>query len=586
MAEVGADIGYVPPAEVEEMELYHAHSFITKYVFSQDAKVIAIQYSLTAIAIGLVGLVLSWMMRLQLGFPESFSFIDPADYYQFITMHGMIMVVYLLTALFLGGFGNYLIPLMVGARDMVFPYVNMLSYWIFLIAVLVLLASFFVPGGPTGAGWTLYPPQAILSGTPGSGGGIVLMLISLSLFIIGFTMGGLNYVTTVLQARTRGLTLMRMPLTIWGIFTATVLALLAFPALLVGSIMMTLDSLLGTSFFMPSIINQGELLQHDGGSPILFQHLFWFFGHPEVYIVALPAFGIVSDLLSVHARRHIFGYRMMVWAIVIIGALSFIVWAHHMYVSGMNPYFGFFFATTTLIIAVPTALKVYNWTLTLWKANIQLTVPMLFALAFIVTFVNGGITGLFLGNVVVDVPLSDTMFVVAHFHMVMGVAPLLVIFGAIYHWYPLMTGRMWHKGMALFHFWVTFVGAYTIFLPIHYLGFLGVPRRYFEMGETTFIPESAQTLNAFITVVVLIVGFAQIVFFYNMIRSMTKGEKAAHNPWKATSLEWQTPEVPPGHGNFGPDLPLVYRWAYDYGVPGVKDDFVPQNIHPDQVVKA
>ena len=586
MAEVGADIGYVPPAEVEEMELYHAHSFITKYVFSQDAKVIAIQYSLTAIAIGLVGLVLSWMMRLQLGFPESFDFIDPADYYQFITMHGMIMVVYLLTALFLGGFGNYLIPLMVGARDMVFPYVNMVSYWVFLIAVLVLLASFFVPGGPTGAGWTLYPPQAILSGTPGSGGGIVLMLISLSLFIVGFTMGGLNYVTTVLQARTRGLTLMRMPLTIWGIFTATVLALLAFPALLVGSIMMTLDSLLGTSFFMPAIVEQGELLKHDGGSPILFQHLFWFFGHPEVYIVALPAFGIVSDLLSVHARRHIFGYRMMVWAIVIIGALSFIVWAHHMYVSGMNPYFGFFFATTTLIIAIPTALKVYNWTLTLWKANIQLTVPMLFALAFIVTFVNGGITGLFLGNVVVDIPLSDTMFVVAHFHMVMGVAPLLVIFGAIYHWYPLMTGRMWHKGMALFHFWVTFIGAYTIFLPIHYLGFLGVPRRYFEMGETTFIPESAQTLNAFITVVVLFVGFAQLVFFYNMIRSMTKGEKSERNPWKAASLEWQTPEVPPGHGNFGPDLPLVYRWAYDYGVPGVKDDFVPQNVHPDQVVKA
>jgi len=586
MAEVGADIGYVPPAEVEEMELYHAHSFITKYVFSQDAKVIAIQYSLTAISIGVVGLVLSWMMRLQLGFPESFSFIDPADYYQFITMHGMIMVVYLLTALFLGGFGNYLIPLMVGARDMVFPYVNMISYWVFLIAVLVLVASFFVPGGPTGAGWTLYPPQAILSGTPGSGGGIVLMLISLSLFIVGFTMGGLNYVTTVLQARTRGLTLMRLPLTIWGIFTATVLALLAFPALLVGSIMMTLDSLLGTSFFMPSIVEHGELLKHDGGSPILFQHLFWFFGHPEVYIVALPAFGIVSDLLSVHARRHIFGYRMMVWAIVIIGALSFIVWAHHMYVSGMNPYFGFFFATTTLIIAVPTALKVYNWTLTLWKANIQLTVPMLFALAFIVTFVNGGITGLFLGNVVVDVPLSDTMFVVAHFHMVMGVAPLLVIFGAIYHWYPLMTGRMWHKGMALFHFWVTFIGSYTIFLPIHYLGFLGVPRRYFEMGETTFIPESAQTLSAFVTVVALFVGFAQIVFFYNMIRSMTKGEKSERNPWKATSLEWQTPEVPPGHGNFGPDLPLVYRWAYDFGVPGVKDDFVPQNIHPDQVVRA
>ncbi|MEE2955674.1 MAG: cbb3-type cytochrome c oxidase subunit I [Pseudomonadota bacterium] len=583
MAEVGTEVEFVPPAEVEDVELYHAKSWITKYVFSQDAKVIAIQYSGTAIAIGLVALVLSWLMRLQLGFPESFSFIDAEDYYQFITMHGMIMVIYLLTALFLGGFGNYLIPLMVGARDMVFPYVNMISYWVYLAAVLVLVSSFFVEGGPTGAGWTLYPPQAITSGTPGADGGILLMLISLALFIVGFTMGGLNYVTTVLQARTRGMTLMRLPLTVWGIFTATILALLAFPALFVGAIMMTLDSILGTSFFMPLMIEQGELLKYDGGSPILFQHLFWFFGHPEVYIVALPAFGIVSDLISVHARRHIFGYRMMVWAIVIIGALSFIVWAHHMYVSGMNPWFGFFFATTTLIIAVPTALKVYNWTLTLWKANIQFTIPMLFALAFIVTFVNGGITGLFLGNVVVDVPLSDTMFVVAHFHMVMGVAPILVIFGAIYHWYPLMTGRMYHEGMAQFHFWVTFIGSYTIFLPIHYLGFLGVPRRYFEMGETTFIPESAETLNAFVTVVALIVGFAQVVFFYNMISSMIKGKKAGHNPWKACSLEWQTPDVPPGHGNFGKDLPVVYRWAYDYGVPGADDDFIPQDVPKEQV---
>ena len=578
-----AEAEQVPPAEVEEMELYHAKSFITKYVFSQDAKVIAIQYSATAIAIGLVGLVLSWLMRLQLGFPELFDFIEPGDYYQFITVHGMIMVIYLLTALFLGGFGNYLIPLMVGARDMVFPYVNMLSFWIYLLAVLILIASFFVPGGPTGAGWTLYPPQAILSGTPGSEGGIILMLVSLAFFIIGFTMGGLNYVVTVLQARTRGMTLMRMPLTIWGIFTATVLALLAFPALLVGAVMMTFDKVLGTSFFMPGIIEMGEQLSYGGGSPILFQHLFWFFGHPEVYIVALPAFGIVSDLISVHARRNIFGYRMMVWAIVGIGALSFIVWAHHMYVSGMNPWFGFFFATTTLIIAIPTALKVYNWTLTLWKGNINFTIPMLFALGFIVTFLNGGITGLFLGNVVVDVPLSDTMFVVAHFHMVMGVAPLMVVFGGIYHWYPLITGRMYHEGMGQFHFWVTFIGAYSIFLPLHYLGFLGVPRRYFEMGETNFIPESAQDLNAFVTVVALTVGFAQMVFFYNLFWSYRKGKEAGHNPWKATSLEWQTSSVPPGHGNFGEELPVVYRWAYAYSVPGAKDDFIPQDLPPDQV---
>ena len=577
-----AEAEQIPAAEVEDVELYHAKSWVTKYVFSQDAKVIAIQYSATAIAIGLVGLVLSWLMRLQLGFPEVFDFIEPDDYYQFITVHGMIMVIYLLTALFLGGFGNYLIPLMVGARDMVFPYVNMLSYWIYLAAVLLLIVSFFVPGGATGAGWTLYPPQAILSGTPGSEGGIILMLVSLALFIIGFTMGGLNYVVTVLQARTRGMTLMRLPLTIWGIFTATVLALLAFPALLVGAVMMTFDKLLGTSFFMPALVEMGEYLEYGGGSPLLFQHLFWFFGHPEVYIVALPAFGIVSDLISVHARRHIFGYRMMVWALVSIGALSFVVWAHHMYVSGMNPWFGFFFATTTLIIAVPTALKVYNWTLTLWKGNIQFTLPMLFALAFIVTFVNGGITGLFLGNVALDVPLSDTMFVVAHFHMVMGVAPLLVVFGGIYHWYPLITGRMMHEGMGRFHFWVTFIGAYLIFLPLHYIGFLGVPRRYFELGETNFIPESVQDLNAFVTVVALTVGVAQVVFFINLFWSLKNGKKAGHNPWKACSLEWRTAQVPPGHGNFD-DLPVVYRWAYDYGVPGVEEDFIPQDVPPDKV---
>ncbi|MCZ6460292.1 MAG: cbb3-type cytochrome c oxidase subunit I [Gammaproteobacteria bacterium] len=584
MADIAHDAdSYVPPAETEEMELYHAKTWIGKYVWSQDAKVIAVQYSITAIAIGLVALVLSVMMRLQLGFPHTFAIIDPSNYLQFVTMHGMIMVIYLLTALFLGGFGNYLIPLMCGARDMVFPYVNMVSYWVYLAAVLILVASFFVPGGSTGAGWTLYPPQAISPGTPGSGAGIILMLVSLVLFIIGFTMGGLNYVVTVLQARTRGMSLMRLPLTVWGIFMATVLALLAFPALFVSAIMMILDRLLGTSFFMPAIVSMGDQTSYDGGSPILFQHLFWFFGHPEVYIVALPAFGLVSDLLSTHARKNIFGYRMMVWAILAIGGLSFIVWAHHMYVSGMNPYFGFFFATTTLIIAVPTALKVYNWVLTLWRGNIHLTLPMLFAIGFIITFVNGGITGLFLGNVVVDIPLSDTMFVVAHFHMVMGVAPILVIFGAIYHWYPLMTGKMLNEALGRFHFWVTFIGAYTIFLPIHYLGFLGVPRRYFEMGDTSFIPESAQTLNAFVTVTALIVGFAQMVFLFNLVWSAYKGKQAGRNPWRATTLEWQTPDLPPGHGNWGENLPVVYRWAYDYSVPGADQDFLPQNLPPDQV---
>ena len=570
----------------QEHQLHDPRTFISKYIWSQDHKVIAIQYALTAIAVGLLAMGLSIMMRLQLGFPDSFSFITPEEYYQYLTLHGMIMVIYLLTALFLGGFGNYLIPLMCGSRDMVFPYMNMLSYWVYLLSVLVLMASFFIPDGPTGAGWTLYPPQAISEGTPGSGGGIVVMLASLALFIVAFTMGGLNYVTTVLQARTRGMTLMRLPLSVWGIFVATILGLLAFPALLVAAVMMLLDRLIGTSFFMPEMLTMGTESEHAGGSPILFQHLFWFFGHPEVYIVALPAFGMVSDVLATHARKNIFGYRMMVWAIIAIGALSFVVWAHHMYVSGMNPYFGFFFATTTLIIAVPTALKVYNWVLTLWRGDLHLTVPMLFAIGFIFTFTHGGLTGLFLGNVTVDLPLSDTYFVVGHFHMVMGVSPVLVLFAAIYHWYPKITGRMFNNTLGKVHFWFTLLGTYSIYLPMHYLGFLGVPRRYYANGITDFVPDSVETMNAGITIAALIVAASQIIFLVNMVWSLFKGEKASGNPWNATTLEWQTPDTPPAHGNWGDTLPEVHRWAYDYSVPGEAKDFIPQTepLHSGAIV--
>ncbi len=560
---------------------HEPQSFITKYVWSQDHKVIAVQYACTAILVGLVGVVLSNLMRLQLGFPGRFAFIDAQSYYQFVTMHGMIMVIYLLTALFLGGFGNYLIPLMVGARDMVFPYMNMLSFWVYLLSVIVLMASFFVPGGPTGAGWTLYPPQSILSGTPGHDWGIVLMLVSLLIFIVATTMGGLNYVTTVLQARCQGMTLLRMPLAVWGIFVATILALLAFPALFVSGVMMLLDKTLGTSFFMPALVSMGSVTQYQGGSPLLFQHLFWFFGHPEVYIVALPAFGIVSDLISVHARKAIFGYRMMVWAIVVIGGLSFIVWAHHMFVSGMNPWFGFFFATSTLIIAVPTAIKVYNWALTLWRGDIHLTIPMLFALAFLCTFLIGGLTGLFLGNVSVDIPLSGTYFVVAHFHMVMGVAPLLVVFGAIYHWFPKITGRMLDDRLGQVHFWVTFLGTYAIYFPMHYLGVLGMPRRYYNWEGYNFVPSSADSLNEFITIAALIVGVVQLVFVFNLVWSAFRGKVAGPNPWRAASLEWFTPDTPPKHLNWGPRLPVVHRWAYAYSVPGAKEDFIPQNAPPE-----
>jgi cytochrome c oxidase subunit I len=574
-------MSYADARSLHDDSHHEPRSFWTRYVWSQDHKVIAVQYACTAIAVGLVGLLLSNLMRLQLGFPGQFEFINAERYYQYVTMHGMIMVIYLLTALFLGGFGNYMIPLMVGARDMVFPYLNLLSFWVYLLSVLVLLASFFVPGGPTGAGWTLYPPQAILRGTPGYDWGIILMLVSLVIFIVATTMGGLNYVTTVLQSRCEGMTLMRMPLTVWGIFVATILALLAFPALFVSGVMMLLDRTLGTSFFMPALLSMGQVSDYRGGSPLLFQHLFWFFGHPEVYIVALPAFGIVSDLISVHARKAIFGYRMMVWAIVIIGALSFVVWAHHMFVSGMNPYFGFFFATSTLIIAVPTAIKVYNWILTLWRGDIHLSVPMLFALAFVSTFLIGGLTGLFLGNVSVDIPLSGTYFVVAHFHMVMGVAPLLVVFGGIYHWYPKISGRMLDDRIGKLHFWITFLGTYLIYFPMHYLGVLGMPRRYYNFENYQFIPPSAYALNTFITVVALIVGAAQLLFIYNLAWSAVRGRPADANPWRAASLEWQTPTTPPGHGNWGPQMPVVYRWAYAYSVPGAPQDFIAQNAPPE-----
>jgi len=542
--------GYAPPAEhipakeAPEQELYHAKSFWTKWVFSQDAKVIGVQYALTATAIGLIGLVLSWGMRLQLGFPETFSFLGPATYYQSVTMHGMIMVIYLLTALFLGGFGNYLIPLMVGARDMGFPYVNMVSYWMFLVSVLVLIASFFVPGGPTGAGWTLYPPQAILPGTPGSEYGIVLMLISLSLFVIGFTMGGLNYVITVLQARTRGMTLMRMPLTVWGIFTATVLALLAFPALLVACIMMTLDSVLGTSFFMPDIFTMGEKLKTGGGSPILFQHLFWFFGHPEVYIMILPAFGVVSHIISTFSRKPIFGYSSMVYALTSIAILSFVVWAHHMFTVGMPLAGELFFMYSTMIIAIPTGVKVFNWVATMFKGSISFETPMLFAIAFVALFTIGGFSGLMLAIVPADFQYHDTYFVVAHFHYVLVPGSLFGIIAGVYYWIPKWTGNMYDETLGKLHFWLTFISVNLTFFPMHFVGLAGMPRRY---------PDYAlqfADFNAMASVGAFIFGFTQLLLLFIVIKSIRTGKKASNKVWedtRDTGLEWTLESPPPYH---------------------------------------
>ena len=532
----------IPEREVEEQELYHAKSWWTEKVFSQDAKIIGIQYFCTATAIALIGLVLSWFMRMQIGFP-GLSIVSESFYYQAITMHGMIMVVYFLTALFLGGFGNYLIPLMVGARDMVFPYLNMISYWTFLLACLVLVASFFTPGGPTGAGWTLYPPQAILGGTPGQESGIILMLISLLIFIVGFTMGGLNYIVTILQARTRGMTLMRMPLAVWGIFTATVLAMFAFPALLVSAIMMILDKTLMTSFFMPALVEMGEQLSYGGGSPILFQHLFWFFGHPEVYIVALPAFGLVSDILSVHARKNIFGYRMMVWAIVAIGGLSFIVWAHHMYTVGMDTDTRAYFMLATLVIAVPTGIKIFSWIATMWGGSIEFKTPMLYAIGFIFLFTVGGVTGVVLANAGIDIPMHDTYYVVAHFHYVLSLGAVFSVFAGIYYWLSKMCGRQYSEALGKLQFWTLFVGVNLTFFPMHFLGLAGMPRRYADYPEAFAGWNMVASLGSYLS------AFSALLFVYILIRTVTSGERVSENPWGegATTMEWKLPSPPEFH---------------------------------------
>jgi cytochrome c oxidase subunit 1 len=534
---------FVRPAEVEEAELYHPKTFIGKYIWSQDAKVIGVQYAITAIAVGLVALVLSGIMRLQLGFPHTFSFINPSNYLQFVTMHGMIMVIYLLTALFLGGFGNYLIPLMIGARDMVFPYVNMISYWVYLFAVLLLMASFFVPGGSTGAGWTLYPPQAILPGTPGVHLGIILMLVSLAFFIIGFTMGGLNYVVTVLQARTRGMTLMRLPLSIWGIFMATILALLAFPALFVSAIMMTLDQTLGTSFFIPALVSKGQHLDYNGGSPVLFQHLFWFFGHPEVYILILPGFGMISQIVATFSRKPVFGYLGMAYAMVAIGGIGFVVWAHHMYTVGLSTGAQAYFIAATMVIAVPTGVKIFSWIATMWGGSIEFRTPMLWALGFIFLFTVGGVTGVVLANAGVDRVLHDTYYVIAHFHYTMSLGAVFGIFAAWYYWFPKMTGYMYNETIGKLHFWITFIAVNLVFFPQHFLGLAGMPRRYIDYPDAFAGWNLVSSYGSYIS------GFGVIIFLAGVIEAFAKKRIAGDNPWGvgATTLEWTLSSPPPFH---------------------------------------
>ena len=567
---------------------HHKETFITKYVFSQDHKMISKQFLITGIIWAFIGGMFSVIFRLQLGYPnETFPFLedflghwakggrlDQEFYYALVTMHGTILVFFVLTAGLSGTFANFLIPLQVGARDMASPFLNMLSYWFFFLASIVMFASLFVQTGPASGGWTVYPPlSALHDAMDGSKIGMDLWLTSMALFIVSQLLAGLNYISTILNMRTKGMSMTRIPLTIWALFFTAVLGVLSFPVLLSGAILLLFDRNLGTSFFLSDIFIAGKILPNEGGSPILFQHLFWFLGHPEVYIILLPAMGITSEVLSTNARKPIFGYMAMVGSLFAIAALSFMVWAHHMFVTGLNPFLGSFFVLLTLLIAVPSAIKVFNWLTTLWRGNIRFTPAMLFAIGFVSLFISGGLTGIFLGNSSLDIHLHDTYFVVAHFHIVMGVASMFGMFAGIYHWYPKMYGRYLNNMLGYIHFWITIIGAYLIFWPMHYEGLAGMPRRYYDFANWESF-NMFNDLNHFISVVALIVFATQILFVLNFFYSIFKGRKVTtQNPWGSNTIEWTTP-IRPGHGNWPGEIPEVHRWAYDYGKDG--RDFISQ----------
>jgi len=567
---------------------HHEESFLTKYVFSTDHKMIGKQFLITGIIWAIIGGLFSVLFRLQLGYPEA-SFpvledlfgkwaaggrISNEFYYALVTMHGTILVFFVLTAGLSGTFANILIPLQIGARDMASGFMNMLSYWFFFLASVVMFASLFIQTGPASGGWTIYPPLSALGqASEGSKLGMDFWLISMALFIVSSLLGGLNYISTILNLRTKGMSMTRMPLTMWAIFFTAVLGVLSFPVLLSGAVLLLFDRNLGTSFYLSEIVVKGEILPNEGGSAILFQHLFWFLGHPEVYIILLPAMGMVSEILSVNSRKPIFGYLAMVGSLFAICILAFLVWAHHMFVTGLNPFLGAFFVLLTLLIAVPSAIKVFNWLTTLWKGNIRFTPGMLFSIGFVSLFISGGLTGIFLGNSTLDIHLHDTYFVVAHFHIVMGVASFFGMFAGVYHWFPKMYGRYLNNTMAYIHFWVTLVGAYLIFWPMHYSGLAGMPRRYTDWSNWQSFNQF-QDMNRFISTVAMVVFAVQILFVFNFFYSIFKGRKVTStNPWGANTLEWTTP-INPGHGNWPGDIPEVHRWAYDYGKDG--REFIPQ----------
>ncbi|MDR9398020.1 cbb3-type cytochrome c oxidase subunit I [Salibacter sp.] len=571
---------------------HHKESFVSKYIFSHDHKMIAKQFLITGMVMATIGMAMSLLFRLQLAWPgESFSalnfflgdkwapdgVLDPNMYLALGTIHGTIMVFFLLTAGLSGTFANLLIPLQIGARDMASGFMNMLSYWGFFISSVIMVASLFVESGPASAGWTVYPPlSALPQAMPGSGLGMTLWLVSMVFFIASQLIGGLNYIVTVINLRTKGMKMTRLPLTIWAILVTAILGLLSFPVLFSASLLLLFDRSFGTAFYLSDIYIAGEALTQTGGSPILYQHLFWFLGHPEVYIILLPALGLTSEVISTNARKPIFGYRAMVGSILAIGFLSFIVWGHHMFVTGMDPFIGAVFTFTTLLIAIPSAVKAFNYITTLWKGNIRFTPAMMFSIGMVSTFISGGLTGIILADSALDINLHDTYFVVAHFHIVMGLSAVLAMFAGVYHWFPKMYGRMMNMKLGYAHFWLTFISGYGVFFPMHFFGLAGVPRRYYTNSEFPMFDVFID-LNILITVFAIIGGFAQLLFFFNFFYSMVRGPKASQNPWKSNTLEWTTP-VEHIHGNWPGKLPEVHRWAYDYSKPGKEDDFVPQTV--------
>ncbi|MBA5793836.1 cbb3-type cytochrome c oxidase subunit I [Flavobacterium sp. xlx-214] len=571
---------------------HHKETFVTKYIFSQDHKMIAKQFLITGIVMGIIGIVMSLLFRIQIAWPEEsfkiFSILLGDDfapggvmrndiYLALVTIHGTIMVFFVLTAGLSGTFSNLLIPLQIGARDMASGFMNMLSFWIFFIACIVMISSLFVESGPASAGWTIYPPlSAVPEAIPGSGTGMTLWLISMALFIAQSLMGSLNYVVTVLNLRTKGMTMTRLPLTIWALWVTAIIGIVSFPVLLSAALLLIMDRSFGTSFFLSDIYLAGEVLHYQGGSPVLFEHLFWFLGHPEVYIVILPAMGITSEVISANARKPIFGYRAMITSILAIAFLSTIVWGHHMFVSGMNPFLGSVFTFTTLLIAIPSAVKAFNYITTLWKGNLQLNPSMLFCIGFVSTFITGGLTGIILGDSTLDINVHDTYFVIAHFHLVMGISALYGMFAGIYHWFPKMYGRMMNKNLGYIHFWVTVVCAYGVFFPMHFIGMAGLPRRYYTNSAFPMFDDMVD-VNILITIFALVGAAFQLVFLFNFFYSIFYGKKASQNPWKATTLEWTTP-VEHIHGNWPGEIPEVHRWPYDYSKPGYDEDFVPQTV--------